>query len=82
MSFPSDTDRQRAHVMRAVRQAGTSWAEAMQAHKLAPPDIDFAQPAAVARRRRRERAGRVGARARGRSAVAAGSRGGAGRASV
>lgn len=27
--------------MRAVRQAGTSWAEAMRAHKLAPPDAGF-----------------------------------------
>jgi hypothetical protein len=42
VSFPSDTDGQHAHVMRAVRQAGTSWAEAMKAHKLAPPDMDFA----------------------------------------
>lgn len=29
--------------MRAVRQAGMSWAEAMKAHKLAPPDINFAK---------------------------------------
>jgi hypothetical protein len=28
--------------MRAVRQAGTDWAEAMRAHKLAPPDAGFA----------------------------------------
>lgn len=28
--------------MRAVRQAGTDWAEAMRAHKLAPPDAAFA----------------------------------------
>jgi hypothetical protein len=42
MSFSDDLDRQRAHVMRAVRQAGTSWAEAMRAHKLAPPDAGFA----------------------------------------
>ena len=27
--------------MRAVRQAGTDWAEAMRAHKLAPPDAGF-----------------------------------------
>ena len=33
-----DLDRQRAQIMRAVRQAGTDWAEAMRAHKLAPPD--------------------------------------------
>jgi hypothetical protein len=41
MSFSDDLDRQRAHVMRAVRQAGAGWAEAMRAHKLAPPDADF-----------------------------------------
>jgi hypothetical protein len=28
--------------MRAVRQAGNSWADAMRAHKLAPPDAGFA----------------------------------------
>jgi hypothetical protein len=43
MSFSDDLDRQRAHVMRAVRQAGAGWAQAMRAHKLAPPDPGFAQ---------------------------------------
>ncbi len=42
MSFSDELDRQRAHVMRAVRQAGSGWAEAMRAHKLAPPDAGFA----------------------------------------
>jgi hypothetical protein len=42
MSFREDLDRQRAQIMRAVRQAGTDWAEAMRAHKLAPPDAGFA----------------------------------------
>lgn len=42
MSFSQDVDRQRAQIMRAVRQAGSSWAEAMRAHKLAPPDAGFA----------------------------------------
>jgi hypothetical protein len=42
MSFSDDLDRQRAHVMRAVRQAGDGWAAAMRAHKLAPPDPGFA----------------------------------------
>jgi len=42
MSFSDDLDRQRAHVMRAVRQAGSGWAQAMRAHKLAPPDAGFA----------------------------------------
>jgi hypothetical protein len=43
MSFSDELDRQRAHVMRAVRQAGSGWAEAMRAHKLAPPDANFAR---------------------------------------
>jgi hypothetical protein len=42
MSFSEDLDPQRAQIMRAVRQAGNDWAEAMRAHKLAPPDIAFA----------------------------------------
>jgi hypothetical protein len=42
MSFGDDLDRQRAHIMRAVRRAGDGWAEAMRAHKLAPPDAGFA----------------------------------------
>lgn len=36
-----DRDRQRAHVMRLVREASQSWADAMRAHKLAPPDAGF-----------------------------------------
>jgi hypothetical protein len=35
-------DPQRAEIMRAVRQAGSDWAEAMRVHKLAPPDAGFA----------------------------------------
>jgi hypothetical protein len=42
MSFREDLDQQRARIMRAVRQAGNDWAEAMRAHKLAPPDAGFA----------------------------------------
>jgi hypothetical protein len=42
MSFSDDLDRQRAQVMRAVRQAGDGWAAAMRAHKMAPPDAEFA----------------------------------------
>jgi hypothetical protein len=42
MTFGDDLDRERAHIMRAVRQAGNSWADAMRAHKLAPPDAGFA----------------------------------------
>ena len=43
MSFSDDLDRQRAQIMRAVRHASDGWAEAMRAHKLAPPDAGFAQ---------------------------------------
>ena len=42
MNSGEDLDRERARVMRAVRQAGGSWATAMRAHKLAPPDLGFA----------------------------------------
>jgi hypothetical protein len=42
MSFKDDLDRRRAQILRAVRQAGNDWAEAMRAHKLAPPDAGFA----------------------------------------
>jgi hypothetical protein len=42
MTFKDDLDRQRAQILRAVRQAGNEWAEAMRAHKLAPPDAGFA----------------------------------------
>lgn len=43
MSFGDELDRQRAQIMRAVRRASDGWAEAMRAHKLAPPDPGFAQ---------------------------------------
>jgi hypothetical protein len=42
MTFSDDLDHQRTHAMRAARHAGDSWAQAMRAHKLAPPDADFA----------------------------------------
>ena len=41
MSFAEDQDRQRAHAMSLVRQASNGWADAMRAHKLAPPDAGF-----------------------------------------
>jgi len=41
MTFKDDLDRERAHILRLVRQAGSDWAEAMRAHKLAPPDAGF-----------------------------------------
>jgi hypothetical protein len=37
-----ELDPQRAQILRAVRQAGSDWADAMRAHKLAPPDPGFA----------------------------------------
>jgi hypothetical protein len=36
-----DLDPRQAQIMRAVRQAGEQWANAMRAHKLAPPDPGF-----------------------------------------
>jgi len=41
--FGDDLDRERSHVMRLVRHASDGWAEAMRAHKLAPPDAGFAK---------------------------------------
>jgi len=43
MSFSDELDRERAQIMRAVRRASDGWAEAMRAHKLAPPDAGFAE---------------------------------------
>jgi hypothetical protein len=43
MSFDDDLDREREHVMRLVRHASAGWAEAMRAHKMAPPDAGFAR---------------------------------------
>jgi hypothetical protein len=42
MSATDDLDPQRARILRGVRQASDEWAEAMRAHKLAPPDAGFA----------------------------------------
>jgi hypothetical protein len=42
LSLGADLNPQQAQIMRAVRQAGNDWAEAMRAHKLAPPDAGFA----------------------------------------
>jgi hypothetical protein len=42
MSFEDDLDQERERVVRLVRHASVSWAEAMRAHKLAPPDEGFA----------------------------------------
>lgn len=41
MSFGDDLDRERAQIMRAVRRASEGWAEAMRAHRMAPPDAGF-----------------------------------------
>jgi hypothetical protein len=42
MSSGNHSDPQREEIRRAVRQAGSDWAEAMRTHKLAPPDAGFA----------------------------------------
>ena len=42
MSFGDELERERERVVRLVRHASISWAEAMRAHKLAPPDEGFA----------------------------------------
>lgn len=42
MTFRDDLDAERAQILRAIRQAGNDWAEAMRSHKLAPPDAGFA----------------------------------------
>lgn len=42
MSFGDELERERERVVRLVRHASVSWAEAMRAHKLAPPDAGFA----------------------------------------
>jgi hypothetical protein len=43
MSFGDDLERERERVMRLVRHASASWADAMRTHKMAPPDAGFAQ---------------------------------------
>jgi hypothetical protein len=43
MTVGDEYDRQRAQVMQRVRQASTAWADAMRAHKMAPPDPGFAE---------------------------------------
>lgn len=42
MSFGDELERERERVARLVRHASVSWAEAMRAHRLAPPDEGFA----------------------------------------
>ena len=43
MSFGGELEQERERVARLVRHASASWAEAMRAHKLAPPDEGFAR---------------------------------------
>jgi hypothetical protein len=42
MSFGDELEQERERVTRLVKHASVSWAEAMRAHKLAPPDEGFA----------------------------------------
>jgi hypothetical protein len=41
--FSDELEKEREHVVRLVRHASEEWAEAMRAHKMAPPDAGFAQ---------------------------------------
>jgi hypothetical protein len=43
MSFGDELEHERERVARLVRHASVSWAEAIRAHKLAPPDEGFAE---------------------------------------
>ena|ERR1700733_10566907 len=42
MSVSENPDTQQEEITRAVREASSGWAEAMRAHKMAPPDAGFA----------------------------------------
>ncbi|HET9719406.1 MAG TPA: hypothetical protein VFP55_04955 [Solirubrobacteraceae bacterium] len=42
MSFSEELERERAQAIGLVRHASAGWAEAMRAHKMAPPDEGFA----------------------------------------
>lgn len=42
MSASEHPDSQQEQITRAVREASSGWAEAMRAHKMAPPDAGFA----------------------------------------
>jgi hypothetical protein len=42
MSSGDQLDSRREEITRAVREAGSDWADAMRSHKLAPPDAGFA----------------------------------------
>lgn len=42
MSVSEDHDPRHTQAMQAVREASSGWAEAMRAHKMAPPDAGFA----------------------------------------
>ena len=42
MSFEDELERERERIARLVRHASIGWAEAMRAHKMAPPDDGFA----------------------------------------
>ena len=42
MSFSEESGPEREQILRSVREARSAWADAMRAHKLAPPDAGFA----------------------------------------
>jgi hypothetical protein len=41
MSFSEESKPEREQILHSVREASSAWAEAMRAHKLAPPDAGF-----------------------------------------
>jgi hypothetical protein len=41
MTFSDESNPEREQILRSVREASSAWAEAMRAHKLAPPDAGF-----------------------------------------
>ena len=43
MSFSGDLDKERAQILHLIKHASASWAEAMKAHQMAPPDTGFAR---------------------------------------
>ena len=41
MTFSDESNAEREQILRSVREASSAWADAMRAHKLAPPDAGF-----------------------------------------
>ena len=41
MTFSDESNPEREQILRSIREASSAWADAMRAHKLAPPDAGF-----------------------------------------